>query len=545
MRKAPAGVVLLLVTIVIIAVGCPDKSASVGAAEGAPVVKQDGEGCCIMIRKYQDMNANGLLDAEDPEIEWPVYWEDPTNAIFNDTAPQWCINAGAPGLWNVWEGSVEGWFLTGVMVNWEFVDNFMDPIPIEVPEVCEGYFEVIFLNAQGETPPQPPNGECDLVILKVNDLNGNGLWDMGEPEIADWPVSYTDPLGMQFEDLTPVCINDPALGVWTVSEGWMENWLATGALVNGVPVENCTEPIQVEFTGDEQFQIVFLNMTCPPPEGGRICAFKGYDPDGDGPANDLPLEGWRICLSRCECNGVLPVNGDLIEPLCAYTGCDGFVCWDNLEPGCYKVCEVTPCGDWVSTTPECFEVELAAGGYQEVRFSNYCFTTVEMHTKGWWQNSHGCAAIEADPTLLDALNALAPFMSGTIYTRGMDNCTGERCQNVVLPFDSASELGCYIVAPNSQNGRLGLAQQLAAFTLNCLNETGSLDLYFCELDMTAEEIVEEAVEAWECGYGVKYWQCLLDLLNNTEEIETISPEPCKIDYSCNGDEGEGDGEIPG
>ena len=534
MRRTTAGVVVLLATVVIVAVGCPDTDdmslRAGGAARGAGdvIVQQDETGCCIMIRKYQDMNGNGLLDPEDTEISWPVYWQDPSGAIYEDTAPQWCVNAGAPGLWSVWEGSMEGSWITGAMVNWEFVDNFMDPIEIDIPAECEGdYYEVIFLNATGETPP-PPDGECDLTIVKVNDLNGNGLWDEGEPEI-EWPVYYTDPAGVEYEDETPVCIDDPALGVWTVSEGGMENWSATGALVNGEPVIDFIAPIEVEFTFDETFKIVFLNTTCNGGQPGSICAFKGYDADGDGPENDTPIEGWRICLTGWD------EAGNELGPFCEFTNSDGYVCWNDLAPGYYEVCEVLPEGDWVASTPECFEVDLAEDAAEEVVFSNYCFTEVEMYTKGWWQNKHGCAAITDDPTLLDALNALAPFMSGTVYTRGRDNCTRERCEIVVLPFDSASELGCYIVAPNNQSGRLGLAQQLAAFVLNVVNETDSLDLYFCDLDMTAQEIVDEAVEAWQCGVGVKYWQRLLDMLNNSEEIETISPKPCPIEYCEDGD----------
>jgi len=542
MKKTTAGVVVFLATVVIIAVGCPAPDMGLRSGEGSDViVQQDGTGCCIMIRKYQDLSNDGALDPEDPEISWPVYYADPNGAVYEDVTPQWCINADIPGVWTIWEGAVEDWWITGAMVNWGMVDDFTEPIEIDIPAECEGTYEIIFLNAEGKV--LPPNGECNLTIRKINDLNSNGLVDEGEPEIGvdelvdggGWPIFITDPSGEEYADETPVCINVDVPGMWTVTEGSVEGWWQTGLIVNGYPVELVEPSVGLDFTGacDEQYEVIFLNTTCGGGEPGTICAFKGYDADGDGPDNDTPIEGWLICLIGCD------EAGNELGPFCEYTNCDGYVCWNDLAPGYYTVCEVMPEGDWVSSTPDCVEVELGEGGNEEVVFSNYCFTEVEMYTKGWWQSKHGCEAITDDPTLLDALNALAPFMSGTVYTRGTNNCTGGRCGAVTLPFDSASELGCYIVAPNSQDWRLGMAQQLAAFVLNVVNETGSLDLYFCDLDMTAQEIVDDAVEAWQCGFGVKYWQCVLDLLNNAEEIETVSPEPCPIVY-CDGEDGDDD-----
>lgn len=120
--------------------------------------------------------------------------------------------------------------------------------------------------------------------------------------------------------------------------------------------------------------------------------------------------------------------------------------------------------------------------------------------------------------------------AGKRAAQGQDNCLGEACDDVELPFDDASELGCYIVAPNSQDPCLGLAQQLCAFVLNMLDECGSMEVGLPDIGMSAGEIIEAAIEAWSTGVDVAYWQTLLDGLNNAGTITYIAAEPCPIVY---------------
>jgi len=532
MRKSMVGTVILLGAVLLLATGCPNDM-SLASAGGS--IKQEPGTCTFMIRKFNDLNGNGELDANDPPLDeeiynWPVYWQAPGGDVMSSVTPIWCLEAnGVTGEWVFWEGSEPGWVITGVLVNWEPVVDYMGEIVIDVTGAPDETYEIIFLNTN-ENGGEPPE-ECNLFIRKINDLNQNGIVDPGEPEL-DWPVVVTDPNGAQETVYTPTCINAEILGSWTLQEEMMGNWFLTGIYVNGVLLGNAFPPtVQVEFTCQEEYEVVFLNAsTCPPPPG-QICATKVYDPEADGwDEDDLPIEGFLLCLWGMD------LQGSAIGPLCEFTGPDGVVCWTDLPPGYYEVCEVLPEeAEWFSSMPECVEVELEMGESEEVFFANFCADIVCMHTKGWWQNKHGCAAIAANPGLLDALNGLPPFMAGTIYTKGRDQCTGARCLDVELPFDSNSELGCYIVAPNNQSPVLGLAQQLAAFVCNVLNETGSLELYFPDLDMTAQEIVEAAVMAWDTGMDVSYWQTIIDCLNNAGEIPMISPVPCEIVYENNND----------
>ena len=550
---------------------------------------QEEEECNVRIRKFNDLNGNGVVDDGEPEIGlteyvndggWPVSYRDPNWAEYSDDTPA-CFNAEIPGTWTFWEGSVEGWAPTGATVNGEAVEDFSAPIEVEVAGEGEELFEIVFLNTEEAEEP------CNLRIRKFNDLNSNGLVDDGEPEIgvteyindAGWPVYYRDPNGTESAAATPACVNAQIAGVWTVWEGAVEGWVATGALVNWEPVEDFASPIEVEFTGscDEVFEVVFLNTAWVPPQTGTICAVKGYDADGNGYSeNDAPIEGVRVCLEGCD------NEGNPIGPLCKYTGASGTACWEGLAPGNYTVSEDLPEGHWVATMPCCVEVELSAGEAEEVFFANYCTDKIEMHSKGWWHSKHGCAVVAAHPDILETLNTLPPFMSGVVYVGGKGNCKDCGCQDgegmkkghgnghgrghgddgdrddndcdhdcgdceddcgdcdsghgkdkrcaIYLPFDDCCELSRYLVAPNSQDHRIGLTQQLAAFALNVSYECGSFELYLSSEDMTAQEIIDAAVEAWESGDDVNYWKSVLDRLNNGRTIYCVSPVPCPVVY---------------
>ena len=132
-------------------------------------------------------------------------------------------------------------------------------------------------------------------------------------------------------------------------------------------------------------------------------------------------------------------------------------------------------------------------------------------------------------------------------TNGHDNCVGEACPAAtVLPFDddnvndsASGELGCYIVAFNSQDPRLQLAQQLAAFTLNALTWLPSLDSVplFDGNTLTAQEIIDAAEAAW-CGDPLdpedfalmQFWKNFLDAINNAGTVDFVAGAPCEIVY---------------
>ena len=373
-------------------------------------------------------------------------------------------------------------------------------------------------------PYEPPT----IKVRKFSDLNFNGVVDPEDPEIGvdvlidggGWPAWVVDPLGTGNSGYTPWTFTAMPGGIWTVGEDDLAHWLATGAYVDGVAVDGPPfSPVLVSVgeSSGETHEVIFLNG-----EAGDITACKRYDPQGDQ-TGETPVADWQFCLTGTD------ILGGVVSD-CKTTGEDGCAAWGDLIPGNYTVTEVMAQGSWQATGEENQSVELHSGEEVELIFHNFCTADALMHTKGFWQNQ-GCTIVNADD--LAYLNSLPPYAGGAYNTNGQDNCGGVACPNLTgLPFDSVNELGCYIVAPNSQDEGIGLAQQLAAFILNVRHWMDSADsvLVLPGGNLSAQDIIDAAVLAWVTGNDVSYWQSFLDGLNNAGTLEYISSSPCDVSY---------------
>jgi len=87
---------------------------------------------------------------------------------------------------------------------------------------------VITVPVCGGTPPTPVDA---LVIFKHNDLNGNGVWDSGEPGLANRQVHITGPGGYDQTLLTDgaglIALTGLAPGEYTVTEMRTPGWTVT------------------------------------------------------------------------------------------------------------------------------------------------------------------------------------------------------------------------------------------------------------------------------------------------------------------------------
>jgi hypothetical protein len=355
---------------------------------------------------------------------------------------------------------------------------------------------------------------CDpgiINIVKIDDSNANGIKDEGEEEINGWPMLVIDPLGVENIVYTPATIIAAPEGTWTICENVLADWKIIG--------DECQEVEVAEGCIGEEYNVAFYNIQL-----GSITVCKGYDVDADGCDDGIPVEGFAICIYRTD------AAENCIDE-CGYTDCDGCVTFDNLLPGNYTVCEIMPDG-WYASAPDCVSVSLEENEDETVQFLNYCKGTMYPRTKGFWQNQ-GCTIVDQDD--LNYLAGLAPYMTGTVNTTGQDNCGGVHCpDSVSLPLSSVNELGCYIVAPNSQDDRLGLAQQLMAFILNCRHGLDSFDASLIlpyNTIYNAQDLIDDAINAWETGQDVAFYQDLLDSINNMEDgIDYTSGQPCPVVY---------------
>jgi protocatechuate 3,4-dioxygenase beta subunit len=190
---------------------------------------------------------------------------------------------------------------------------------------------------------------------KWNDLNGNGMWDAGEPPLAGWTISFetlegfymfgtmtTDQNGYyEFTGLPP--------GLYEVWENVEPGWTPT------------SDPsVVVEIWGHREVRVDFLNF-----ELGCIEGYKYEDVNGNGVYDDgdRPIEGWWIYLAI---TGWRETPDGMISfiTLIAWvqTDADGHYMFCGLGPGTYVVSEESRTG-WIHTTPDSETVFMTSGAH--------------------------------------------------------------------------------------------------------------------------------------------------------------------------------------
>jgi hypothetical protein len=189
---------------------------------------------------------------------------------------------------------------------------------------------------------QPPR----LYVFKYEDLNGNGQFDDGEPELTGWKVTVTEHLGdgtsVQNDYYTPVCVRlHPGVTV-DVTEELPEDWVLSYLKVDGAYEATPSQTVTLTFEpGQESREVTFGNWECID-QGGM----KWVDVFATGryiAGTDVGLEGIEIILEGV--NG----KGDPVY-LSTFTDENGRYLFECIEPGDYTVREVCPEG-WTASFP--------------------------------------------------------------------------------------------------------------------------------------------------------------------------------------------------
>jgi protocatechuate 3,4-dioxygenase beta subunit len=290
--------------------------------------------------KWDDVNADGILDNGDLPIEgWMIILVGPhgTEITFTDEFGNFEFTGLGPGLYDISEELVAGWV-------------HMSPSTETVTVVSGSSLSVpAFLNTKlGE-----------ICVFKFEDKNCNGVFDDGEPGVADWPfelwmddtliaVGATDSDGfLCFENVMP--------GDYTVVEVAKEGWTHT------TPSE-----IPVELESGGEVTASFGNF-----HNVKIVVFKFDDVDGNGiydPAIDRPLAGWNFTLYE-------EVGEFEIEIAKGTTDADGIVVFEVTCSGDYEVEEESRL-NWVHTVPLSGEYEFEVVSGMEplfLEFGNFKF----------------------------------------------------------------------------------------------------------------------------------------------------------------------------
>ncbi len=209
----------------------------------------------------------------------------------------------------------------------------------------------------------PPTSVTKFNIsgFKVNDTNGNNMWDSGEMGIEGWNIMLLDDKDNQ---IASTSTNDSgfyefmnlAPGTYKVTEEMKEGFTP----ISGTSKEVTIKDMDVK---DVNFLNMMVTVTSaptptppsPPPTTNTISGFKINDLNGNGKqdAGEEGLSGWNIKLT-----GIIPETTDIHEE--TTTDDQGFYSFGNLPSGMYLV-EETVKGDFVPTSPPVITVTVENG----------------------------------------------------------------------------------------------------------------------------------------------------------------------------------------
>jgi len=143
-----------------------------------------------------------------------------------------------------------------------------------------------------EVPPM-------IHVFKFEDLNGNGMWDEGEPEITGWEIHITETL-YDGSTVTNMCYTpcwrtvapDSTVSVTEIIPS--SDWELSYVTIDDIYVDPPSVTVDVTFApGDMEHTVTFGNWRY-----GEKNGMKFHDLNGNGANDGEPgLPGWTIRAS--------------------------------------------------------------------------------------------------------------------------------------------------------------------------------------------------------------------------------------------------------
>jgi len=376
----------------------------------------------------------------------------------------------------------------------------------------------------------------EVTVKKFHDLNANGVWDAGEPELY-WDVEVTFPDGSSNIYTTPFTLINAEAGTHyfeelfpAKGEGCDPDWLQTALYLDGIaqPVSPKI-PVYLEgcIVGAKsaiKHEVIFGNV-----QTACVTGAKFYDLDGDGvwDEGEVPIKDWKVKVTGTN------VRGEIVD-IIKYTDEYGMAKICGLLPGDYKIEEIMPNGNWIATTPMCYEFSLEPGDCKYFEFGNVCVDYVDFNTKGFWHNKNGLALIQLD--WIAYVNGLDPYKGNPFdgldeYGNPVPAAMGPAGEDIAAAGTALAEISAYLVAPNAGGDpKIQLGQQLLAFILN-VKYTGADTIMGPEGAMSTDAMIADAIAAWnEGGAAANHWAGVLDGFNNCDAVPVIKPTPCAVEY---------------
>jgi uncharacterized protein (DUF2141 family) len=282
--------------------------------------------------KWNDLNGNGIHEEGEPPLAGVTIRivnmrGDSTISTVTDSNGWYEFTGLAAGTWKVSEVVPEGYRPT-------------TPDQVELTLQSGDSREVNFLNT---------SEIGSIAGTKWNDLNGNGVVDIGETGLSGVTIQLWVGIDLMAEAVSGTdgtyAFEDLPAGDYIVMEVVPQGFY---------PTSTTSRPVALA-AGEARTGVDFLNSPF-----ASISGTKWDDPDQDGvhTSGEAPVPGVTITLSRA---GMVDVT--------AVTDADGKYSFGKLEAGAYTVSETLPTGT-KNTTPSSVTVALKPGDKVSVNFLN-------------------------------------------------------------------------------------------------------------------------------------------------------------------------------
>jgi hypothetical protein len=287
--------------------------------------------------KISDTNGNGVWDPGETGIgNWKIM-------LLNDKGTQIAsTSTDASGFYqfmNIFPGDYN--------VAEEMKTGFTPTNAVSVPVTVEN-MDVTNVNFTNQVTVL--KGTFNISGFKVNDTNGNNVWETGEMGIENWNIMLLNDTGAQIASTSTNASGfyefmDLAPGVYNVTEEMKAGFTPSGATFKVVTIENM-----------DVMDVDFLNhVAVPPAVTNIISGFKINDLNGNGKqdAGENGLPGWNIRLI-----GIVPETVSINKE--TTTDDKGFYSFEDLPAGMYLVVETLK-GGYVPSGPPVLVVTLENG----------------------------------------------------------------------------------------------------------------------------------------------------------------------------------------
>ncbi|HEX7607753.1 MAG TPA: S-layer homology domain-containing protein [Candidatus Cryosericum sp.] len=281
----------------------------------------------ICICKFNDLNGDGRQEAgEGPLVNWAfnVTGNNFSGTIKTDAKGCGCLTVPAPGTYTVTEVGQAGWTVT------------TNNNPSTVTVAAGGTVNLLFGNYKKIETGQ-------LCVEKFNDLNGNGVQDIGEPLLGGWVFNVTGSnnfagtITSSETGCSCACLTVPAPGSYTITEVEQTGWTLT-----------TVNPQTVSMAIGQTEKLLFGNKITN--GTGQICICKFNDLNGNGvqEAGEAPLVGWMFNVNGQSFSGTITTDAK---------GCGCL----TVPGGTYTVTEIGQPG-WTLTTTNVGNKVFVTGG---------------------------------------------------------------------------------------------------------------------------------------------------------------------------------------